>query len=134
MRRGSVCGKCCYTLPDVRPCGMAIRQTRNVSLPPQQDAFIERLVSRGHYRTASEVVRHGLRLLEEKEQRRLLEKWLYEGLTEEEKDRIPPALLDRVRAHFRQLADTALREVEDDRVTDGPTAMQRLRERIEEQS
>lgn len=112
---------------------MAIRQTRNVSLPPQQDAFIERLVSRGHYRTASEVVRHGLRLLEEMEQRRLLEKWLYEGLTEEEQERVPPALLDRVRAHFRQLADTALREVEDDRVTDGPAAMQRLRERIEEQ-
>ncbi|WP_420617269.1 type II toxin-antitoxin system ParD family antitoxin [Candidatus Palauibacter sp.] len=110
---------------------MAIRQTRNVSLPPQQDAFIERLVSRGHYRTASEVVRHGLRLLEEMEQRRLLEKWLYEGLTEEEQERVPPALLDRVRAHFRQLADTALREVEDDRVTDGPAAMQRLRERID---
>ncbi|WP_428273559.1 type II toxin-antitoxin system ParD family antitoxin [Candidatus Palauibacter sp.] len=112
---------------------MAIRQTRNVSLPPRQDAFIERLVSRGHYRTASEVVRHGLRLLEEKEQRRLLEKWLYQGLTEEEKERVPHALLDRVRAHFRQLADTAIREVENDRVTDGPAAMQRLRERIEEQ-
>ena len=110
---------------------MAIRQTRNISLPPQQDAFIERLVSLGHYRTASEVVRHGLRLLAEAEHRRLLEKWVYEGLSEEERDRIPPALMDRVRAHFRQLADTALREVADDRVTDGPAAMQRLRERIE---
>ena len=112
---------------------MAIRQTRNVSLPPQQDAFIDRLVSRGHYRTASEVVRHGLRLLEEAENRKLLEKWIYEGLSEEEKDRVPPALLDRVRAHFRQLADTALRDVAAERVTDGPAAMQRLRERIEAQ-
>ncbi|WP_420635719.1 type II toxin-antitoxin system ParD family antitoxin [Candidatus Palauibacter sp.] len=112
---------------------MATRQTRNISLPPQQDAFIERLVSRGHYRTASEVVRHGLRLLEEAQHRRLLEKWLYEGLSEEERARVPPALLERVRAHFRQLAETALREVEDDRVTDGPAAMQRLKERIEEQ-
>ena len=112
---------------------MAIRQTRNISLPPHQDAFIERLVSLGHYRTASEVVRHGLRLLEEAEHRRLLEKWVYEGLSEEERDRIPPALLDRVRAHFRHLADTALRDVAADRVTDGPAAMQRLRERIEEQ-
>ncbi|WP_419164055.1 type II toxin-antitoxin system ParD family antitoxin [Candidatus Palauibacter sp.] len=111
---------------------MATRQTRNISLPPQQDAFIERLVSRGHYRTASEVVRHGLRLLEEAQHRRLLEKWLYEGLSEEERARVPPALLERVRAHFRQLAETALREVEDDRVTDGPAAMQRLKERIED--
>lgn len=112
---------------------MAIRQTRNISLPPQQDAFIERLVSRGHYRTASEVVRHGLRLLEEAEHRRLLEKWVYEGLSDGERDRLPPALLERGRAHFRQLAETALREVADDRVTDGPAAMQRLKERIEEQ-
>ncbi len=112
---------------------MATRQTRNISLPPQQDAFIERLVSRGHYRTASEVVRHGLRLLEEAEHRRLLEKWVYEGLSEEEMNRVPPALLDRLRAHFRQLAETALRDVADDRVTDGPAAMQRLRERIEAQ-
>lgn len=66
------------------------------------------------------------------EDRRLLEKWIYEGLSEEEKDRVPPALLNRVRAHFGQLADTALREVEEERVTDGPAAMQRLRERIEE--
>ena len=65
--------------------------------------------------------------------RRLLEKWLYEGLSEEEKARLPSALLDRVGAHFRQLAETALREVADGRVTDGPSAMRRLRERIEEQ-
>ncbi len=113
---------------------MAIRQTRNISLPPHQDAFIERLVSLGHYRTASEVVRHGLRLLEEAEHRRLLEKWVYEGMSEAERDRIPSALLERVRAHFRQLADTALREVADDRVTDGPTAMQRLRDRTEKET
>ena len=103
----------------------------NISLPPQQDAFIERLVSGGRYRTASEVVRHGLRLLEEAERRRLLEEWIVEGLTEEEQGRIPPELLDDVRAHFRQLADAALREVTEGRVVDGPTAMQRLRKRIE---
>ena len=110
---------------------MALRQTRNISLPPQQDAFIEGLVSRGRYRTASEVVRHGLRLLQEAEHRRLLEKWIFEGLTEEERDRIPPAILDRARAHFREIAYTALREVADGRVADGPAAMERLRERIE---
>lgn len=78
----------------------------------------------------SEVVRHGS---EDAEHRRLLEKWVYEGLSEEEKNRIPPALLENVRAHFRQLVDTALRDVANDRVTDGPAAMQRLRERIEAQ-
>ncbi len=111
---------------------MAIRQTRNISLPPQQDAFIERLVSLGHYRTASEVVRHGLRLLEEAEHRRLLEKWVYEGLSEDERDRVPSALQERVGAHFRQLVDAALCDVAEGRVSDGPAAMQRLRERIED--
>jgi len=110
---------------------MAIRQTRSISLPPQQDAFVERLVTLGRYRTASEVMRHGLRLLEQLEHRRLLEKWMLEGLSEEEKDRIPPELLDRGRTHFRQLADDALREVADDRTSDGSAAMERLRRRIE---
>ena len=110
------------------------RQTRNISLPPQQDAFVERLVSRGRYRTASEVVRHGLRLLEEAEHRRLLEKWIYEGLSDEERERMPPALLDCARTHFHRLADATLREVADGRVSDGQAAMQRLRERIEAQT
>ena len=61
---------------------------------------------------------------------RLLEKWIYEGLSDEERDRIPPELLDRLRAHFCELADAALEEVGDGGVVDGP-AIQRLRERIE---
>ncbi|MXW67605.1 MAG: type II toxin-antitoxin system ParD family antitoxin [Gemmatimonadales bacterium] len=109
---------------------MATEQTRNISLSPQQDAFIERLLAGGRYRTASEVARHGLRLLEEAEQRRLLEKWVYEGLSDDEQDRIPPALLESVKADFRQLLDDALREVAEGRVSDGPEAMQRLVERI----
>ena len=78
-------------------------------------------------------MRQGLRLLEEAEHRRLLEEWIFQGLTEEEQDRIPPELLDDVRAHFRQLADAAFREVTEERVVDGPTAMERLREGIEAQ-
>ena len=110
---------------------MAIRQTRSISLPPRQDAFVERLVSRGHYRTVSEVIRHGLRLLEEAEHRRLLEKWICQGLSAEEIERIPPELMDRVTAQFRNLLDTAVRDVDAGRVTDGPAAMERLRGRIE---
>jgi putative addiction module CopG family antidote len=93
--------------------------------------FVERLVSGGRYRTASEVVRQGLRLLEETEHRRLLEDWILEGLTEEEQEGISPELLDTARAHFRKLVDAALTEVAEDGVVDGPTAMQRLKERIE---
>lgn len=113
---------------------MANRQTRNISLPPYQDAFVESMVSAGRYRTASEVVRQGLRLLEEAEHRRLLEKWIYEGLDEAETQRVPPELLNRAKQHFGRLVDTALREVADDTVTDGPAAMARLRRLIEERS
>ena len=34
-------------------------------LTPQQDALVSRLVAEGHYLTASEVIRDGLRLLEQ---------------------------------------------------------------------
>jgi antitoxin ParD1/3/4 len=41
--------------------------TRNVVLTPAQDALVERLVASGRYQNASEVLRSGLRLLEEQE-------------------------------------------------------------------
>lgn len=77
------------------------------------------------------MVRHGLRLLEEAEHRRLLEKWICQELSEEEMNRIPPDLMDRAKAHFHDLVSTALREVDTGGVTDGPAAMERLRGRIE---
>jgi antitoxin ParD1/3/4 len=40
--------------------------TRNVSLTKHFDQFVERSVKSGHYLNASEVVRDGLRLLEQK--------------------------------------------------------------------
>ncbi|WP_242120399.1 type II toxin-antitoxin system ParD family antitoxin [Sphingomonas lacusdianchii] len=42
---------------------MAIRQTRNVSLTPELDAYIDARVSAGDYNSASEVVRAAVRLL-----------------------------------------------------------------------
>ncbi len=44
---------------------MATRTTLNVSLPVELGRFVERLVSAGHYASASEVVRAALRLLQQ---------------------------------------------------------------------
>ena len=49
---------------------MANRITLNVSLTPELDQFINERVASGRYQSASEVVREGLRLLEEREERR----------------------------------------------------------------
>ena len=44
--------------------------TRNINLTEHLDHFVERQVSSGRYGNASEIVRDGLRLLEEQEQER----------------------------------------------------------------
>jgi antitoxin ParD1/3/4 len=50
---------------------MALKvKTRNVSLTPEIEAFIDACVTAGRFRSASEVVRAALRLLEDDEQRR----------------------------------------------------------------
>ena len=105
---------------------MANRQTKNVSLTAQQDQFVQHLVSTGRYRTVSEVVRDGLRLLEQAEHRRLLEKWIYDDLTEEERDRIPPDARARVEAHFRKLVDDGIRSAESQGWMNADEAMARL--------
>lgn len=38
--------------------------TRNVSLTPEQDAFVERVVKAGEYQNASEAIRDALRVLQ----------------------------------------------------------------------
>ena len=48
---------------------MPVRTTRNVSLTPELDAFVDGQVTSGQYRTASEVVRAALRLLQLEGQR-----------------------------------------------------------------
>jgi antitoxin ParD1/3/4 len=49
---------------------MAVRTSLNVSLTPELERFVQDHVASGRYQTASEVVREGLRLLEEREQER----------------------------------------------------------------
>lgn len=49
---------------------MANRVTLNISLTPELEGFINERVASGRYQTASEVVREGLRLLEERDERR----------------------------------------------------------------
>ena len=49
---------------------MPLRSTLNISLTPELEHFIESRVASGRYQTASEVVREGLRLLEDRERER----------------------------------------------------------------
>jgi antitoxin ParD1/3/4 len=49
---------------------MAIRTSLNVSLTPELEKFVQQRVATGRYQTASEVVREGLRLLENQERDR----------------------------------------------------------------
>jgi antitoxin ParD1/3/4 len=49
---------------------------RTVSLPPEQAGYIDALVAKGAYASASEVVRAGLRALQERDA--AVERWLRE--------------------------------------------------------
>ncbi len=49
---------------------MPIRTSLNVSLTPELEQFVQSRVASGRYQTASEVIREGLRLLEERKQAR----------------------------------------------------------------
>jgi antitoxin ParD1/3/4 len=46
---------------------MILRKTRTVSLTPELEALVDQKVASGRYRSASEVVRAALRLLDERE-------------------------------------------------------------------
>ena len=40
--------------------------TRNISLSPEQDAFVEKVVEAGEYQNASEAIRDALRVLQQR--------------------------------------------------------------------
>lgn len=98
----------------------------NVSLPESQERFVRDQVATGRYRSASEVVRDGLRMLEESEHRRLLEKLLYGELTDAERASLPPDLLER----FRDRMDSLLAEAWDTANAEGWVGSDELRSRL----
>lgn len=60
----------------------------------------------------------------------LLDKWLYEGLSEDEQARIPTEVRERFAAHLQKLVDEGLRSAEKGGFVDGPTALQEMRDRL----
>jgi antitoxin ParD1/3/4 len=84
---------------------MPMRTSLNVSLTPALEQFVQARVASGRYQTASEVVREGLRLLEERESER-------------------EAALEELRAKIRRGAGQAGRG----ELVDGETVFEEIRQ------
>ena len=84
---------------------MAAVEKRTVSLPAEQASYIDAQVAKGSYASASEVVRAGLRALQERDA--AVERWLREGVAptydamQADPSRAIPAVrvLQNLRAH-----------------------------------
>jgi antitoxin ParD1/3/4 len=86
---------------------MSAIQKRTVSLPQEHASFIDQLVQSGAYGSASEVVRAGLRALQERDS--AVERWLHDEVarTYDEvmasPDRVVPAETVRERLRARHV-------------------------------
>lgn len=78
-----------------------------VTLPSDLEAFIDERVSSGRFATASDAVREGLRLLEEREQER-----------------------DAVLAELRENIEVGVAEAKSGQVRDGRTFFEELRQKV----
>lgn len=75
--------------------------TRNVSLSPEQDAFIDEVLDSGEYRNASEAIRDAIRALQ---QRRKMDALKLERLRRS----IDEGLADLDRGDYEEFDDAAL--------------------------
>ena len=82
--------------------------TRNISLTPEQDAFVDEIVRKGEYQSASEAVRDALRQLQQRrsedaEKLKLLRKLVREGINDLESGRYTQVSDTELDAHFEKL-------------------------------
>ena len=86
---------------------MAKRTTMNISLTPALERFVHKQVKSGQYQSSSEVVREGLRALEQEKKRRAA------------------ALKE-----LQQKIDVGIRAIERGEVVDGETAFREIEARL----
>src|ERR1700678_4503603 len=67
LRQSSDDGILCHKRPDIEQLERTPMPTRNVVLTERQADLVETLVESGRYQNASEVLRDGLRLVEQRE-------------------------------------------------------------------
>ena len=81
----------------------------SVSLGRELESTVKRLVSSGRYQSKSEVIREGVRLVEEREKRlALLDAAIARGLADAEAGRVRPAdeVFDELRGRYLKMAES----------------------------
>jgi antitoxin ParD1/3/4 len=81
----------------------------SADLGERLEAYVSQLVASGHYNSKSEILREGVRLIEERETRlAALDASIARGMADMEADRIKPAaeVFDRLSARYRAMAGT----------------------------
>ncbi len=81
---------------------MANRENISVSFTPQQAEFLAACVASGRYQSTSEVVREGLRLLEDRQQRRQAELERARALIQEGADQLDRGEIVDGESFFRE--------------------------------
>jgi antitoxin ParD1/3/4 len=75
----------------------------SADLGPQLESFVAKLVETGRYNSKSEVLREGIRLIQEREARLSLDLALARGLEDAEKGRVKPMsdVVSRLEAKYQ---------------------------------